>query len=267
MPPPILIDTHAHLYLDQFSSDIGEVVRRAEAAGVSKILLPNIDQATDADMLALAADYPGQCYPMMGLHPCSVKEDYREVLDQVENMLFGEGKWVGVGETGIDLYWDTTFRKEQEISFRRHIEWARELGLPIVIHSRESLDLNIGIIEEMQDGRLTGVFHCFNGTADQAMRIRDAGMMIGLGGVITFRNSGMHQVLPQLDLSTVVLETDAPYLSPVPFRGKRNESSYLKHTAEFLAESMGMTLPEIAGMTTGNALRLFPKCTSEEGRS
>lgn len=267
MPPPILIDTHAHLYLDQFSKDIGEVLERAESAGVSKILLPNIDQATEGEMLALASDYPGQCYPMMGLHPCSVKEDYKHVLDHVENALFGEGKWVGVGETGIDLYWDSTFREEQEISFRRHIEWARDLGLPIVIHSRESLDLNIGIIEEMQDGRLTGVFHCFNGTADQAARIRDAGMMMGLGGVITFKNSGMHKVLSRLDLSSVVLETDAPYLSPVPFRGKRNESSYVKHTAEFLAASLDMELAEIAGITTGNALRLFPKCTSDEGPS
>lgn len=266
MQRPKFIDTHAHIYLPQFEKDISAVVDRALDAGVEKILMPNIDLPSMDSMLALADRFPGVCYPMMGLHPCAVDAGYVVVLEQVEHHLY-HGTWAGVGETGIDHHWDRTFDNEQEISFRRHIEWAKDLGLPIVIHSRESLDLNISLVEEMQDGRLKGVFHCFNGTERQAGRIRDAGLMMGLGGVITFKNSGMREVLPHLDLDSVILETDAPYLSPAPFRGERNESSYLLKTAEFLADCLGTGLSEIAMKTTENAIRLFPGCAGKQGAS
>lgn len=251
-----LIDTHTHLYLSQFDDDIHDVIQRAVDSGVLKLLLPNIDMETISSMTRLTIDFPDICHAMMGLHPCSVGKDYKEVLKKMEAML-AEGKWIAIGETGVDLYWDTTYRDDQIKSFRTQIQWAKEMQLPIVIHSRDSLDLNIGIIEEMQDGRLTGVFHCFNGTVDQGKRIVDAGMMMGLGGVITFKNAGMKDILPQLNKDNYVLETDAPYLAPVPFRGKRNEPIYMLETAQYLAECLGMSNEEIAFLTTQNALKLF----------
>jgi TatD DNase family protein len=251
-----LIDTHTHLYLSQFDDDIHIVIQRAVESGILKMLLPNIDLGTISSMMKLTIDYPDVCHAMMGLHPCSVGPEYIEVLKEMEAML-ADGSWIAIGETGVDLYWDTTYQEDQINSFRSHIEWAKEMQIPIVIHSRDSLDLNIGIIEEMQDGRLTGVFHCFNGTVDQGKRIVDAGMMMGLGGVVTFKNAKMKDVLPELSKAHIVLETDAPYLAPVPFRGKRNEPGYMIETAQYLAECLEMSYEKLALLTTRNALRLF----------
>jgi TatD DNase family protein len=251
-----LIDTHTHLYLSQFDDDIHFVIQRAVESGILKMLLPNIDLGTISSMTKLTIDYPDICHAMLGLHPCSVGPEYIEVLKEMEAKL-ADGSWIAIGETGVDLYWDTTYQEDQVKSFRTHIEWAKEMQIPIVIHSRDSLDLNIGIIEEMQDGRLTGVFHCFNGTVDQGKRIVDAGMMMGLGGVVTFKNAKMKDVLPKLSMAHIVLETDAPYLAPVPFRGKRNEPVYILETAQYLAECLEMSYEKLASMTTQNALRLF----------
>lgn len=250
------IDSHAHLYLKQFDQDRAEVIKSAKNAGITRILLPNIDLDTIDAMHLMSDPEDSICDAMMGLHPCSVKPDFHEVLDQMEKC-FEQREYVAVGETGVDLYWDVTYQKEQIEAFKRQIDWAKAMQLPIVIHSRDSLDLNIGIIEELQDGRLTGVFHCFNGNVDQAQRIVDCGFMMGLGGVVTFKNSGMSEVLDQISKDHVILETDAPYLTPVPFRGKRNESAYVRHVAQFLSGKWAMSLEEVGLLTCQNTRKLF----------
>ena len=250
------IDTHAHLYLDQFDVDRDEVVRRALDSGVKKIYLPNIDSSSIESMLEMETNYPDVCLPMMGLHPCSVDAGYKEQLEIVRQWL-DRRSFVAVGEIGTDLYWDKTYKAEQEDAFRTQIAWARELGIPVVIHSRDSLDWSIDIIEDEQDGSLGGVFHCFNGTVEQAARIVDLGFYMGLGGVATFKNSGMDNVVPHLDRGHCVLETDAPYLTPTPHRGKRNESAYVPLIAQRVADLWEMTAEEVADITTANANRLF----------
>ena len=251
-----LVDTHCHLYLDDFQSDRQAIIDRALAAGVQKMFLPAIDSSELGNLLALEKSYPGNCIAMMGLHPCYVKENYEDELRLVREQLHSR-PFAAVGEIGLDFYWDLTFKDQQYDAFRRQVDWAKELGLPVVIHSRNSLDECIGVIAEKQDGRARGIFHCFSGGVEQARRIIDLGFYLGIGGVLTYKNSGLAAVVQELPLENMVLETDAPYLTPVPFRGKRNESSYIKYVAEKLAEVKGVSVAEVAEVTTRNAQNIF----------
>ncbi len=254
-----LIDTHTHLYLKQFDRDRDEMLKRAMDAGVSRFYLPNIDSTSIEGMLALSEKYPNNCFPMMGLHPCSVNEEYEKELALVEKY-FAEKKYpfVGVGEIGIDLYWDKTFLEQQKIAFRRQIELAKKLGLPIVIHTRNSFDVAFGIVNELNDEKLKGIFHCFSGTKEEAEKIIGlGGFKLGIGGVLTYKNSGLDKAIQDIDLTHMVLETDSPYLTPVPHRGKRNESGYVKLVAEKLAELKGVSIGQIAEITSLNSSEVF----------
>ncbi len=252
------IDTHAHLYVEQFDEDREEMLDRARAENIEGFYLPNIDSTTIDQMLDLEAKHPEDCFPMMGVHPCSIKADYEKELKIAEEWL-KKRAFVGVGEIGIDLYWDKTFAEEQIKAFRIQINWAKELKIPFVIHSRDSLDLTIKIVEEEQDGNLNGIFHCFGGSVDQAKRIIDVGFYLGIGGVLTFKKSGLAKTMAEINLKHLVLETDAPYLAPSPFRGKRNESAYIRQIAEKLASIKEMTLDDVSVHTTENAERIFQK--------
>jgi len=251
-----LIDTHCHIYSIEFDSDRAAMLSRAEYEGIAKMLMPAIDISTHVQMLGLESEFPGKCLSMMGLHPCSIKENYKAELKIVEEY-FQKRSFVAVGETGLDFYWDLTYTKEQYDVFQRQIELALQYDIPVVIHSRNSIDECIGMILKNQRGNLKGVFHCFSGTLEQALRIIDLNFYLGIGGVLTFKKSGLNTVLEQLALNRVVLETDSPYLAPVPFRGKRNECSYIKYVAEKLAEVKNMPVEEIAAITTANAEKLF----------
>lgn len=251
-----IIDTHTHLYGNAFLGDIDAVMARAIAEGVERFYLPAIDSETHDAMIALETRYPGKCIAMMGLHPCSVKEDYKEELAIAEAWL-ARRPFAAVGEIGLDYYWDRNYDNQQIEAFHRQIEWALHYKLPIVIHSRESMEDSIGIVREHQKGNLRGIFHCFTGTADQARRIIDAGFYLGIGGVLTYKKSGLPEALQDIPLEAMVLETDAPYLPPVPFRGKRNESSYLKYILAKLAEVKGVSQEEVAKITTANAQKIF----------
>lgn len=250
------IDTHAHLYLEQFDDDRDAVMQATLDAGVKKVYLPNIDHASFEAMLAMERDYPGVCFPMVGIHPCSVVGDYQSQVDWVAEQL-EERSWSAVGEIGTDMYWDKTLKQEQERAFRKQIELAKAYELPIVIHSRETLDWNISIVREMQDGSLRGVFHCFNGTVEQGSEIAELGFFMGLGGVVTFKNGGMDKVVPHLKKEWCVLETDAPFLTPTPHRGKRNTSEYIPLVAQKVADFWEMPVAEVRELTTSNAQRLF----------
>lgn len=252
-----LIDTHAHLYSHKFDQDRADMVRRAITAGVTRIYLPNIDSESIEGMLALEAEFPENCFAMMGLHPCSVQSDtYETELALVEKWL-GQRTWAGVGETGIDLYWDKTTLAIQEIAFARQCEWAKELGRPIIIHSRVANREAIEVVRQAQDGRLRGIFHCFSGTLEEAKEMIDLGFMLGIGGTLTYPKSELPALLREIPLEHIVLETDAPYLPPVPHRGKRNESAFVRHTADALSEAKVLPIVEIARVTTANALRMF----------
>lgn len=253
----MLIDTHAHLYSRKFDADRHDMVRRAIAAGVMRMYLPNIDSESIEPMLELEAAFPEHCFAMMGLHPGSVQPDtWERELALVEKWL-GERVWAGVGETGIDLYWDKSTLEIQKTAFARQIEWAKDLGRPIIIHSRESNEECLELVAKGQDGRLRGIFHCFSGTAEQAQRMIDQGFMLGIGGTLTYAKSDLPTVLKTVSLENIVLETDAPYLPPVPHRGKRNESAYIRLVAEMLSEVKVRPVAEIARVTTANALRMF----------
>lgn len=251
-----LIDTHAHLYVEQFDSDIDETLNRAKANGVSTILLPNIDSSTTERLWKTVDAYPETCIPMMGVHPCSVADNYKEELAHVEEEL-ASNRYIAVGEIGIDLYWDKSFLKEQIAAFEQQMEWSKELDLPVAIHCRDSFDEIFASVEKVQDGTLRGVLHCFTGNSEQASRTIDLGLHIGLGGVLTFKNSGVDKAVVDVPMDKIILETDSPYLAPTPFRGKRNESAYTKLVAEKLAEVRHLSLEEIAATTTSNAKRLF----------
>ena len=253
-----LIDSHCHLYLSAFADDIDAVIQRAMEAGVSRFYLPAIDQGSEEALFALEMKYPGICFAMQGLHPCSVKEDVELALRHVGQSL-AKRNFAAVGETGLDFYWDRKFEKEQYRAFRQQIEWALHADLPVVIHSRESIDQTIAVIGEHQKGGLRGVFHCFNEDEDSARRIIDLGFHMGIGGTLTYKNSKLPAVIEKIGLKNILLETDAPYLPPVPFRGKRNESSYLVHVVQKLAEILDMPADEIARLTTDNSLCLFKK--------
>ncbi|TFH48233.1 MAG: TatD family deoxyribonuclease [Bacteroidia bacterium] len=252
----VLIDTHNHLYLPEFDADRDEVVKRSAGNGVEKILMPNIDSSSVEPMLAAERSYPGICLPMMALHPTSVKENFRDEIAKVESQL-GEHKYYGIGETGIDLYWDKTWYREQLISFRRHLELAEQYRLPVVIHARESAEVIFNELKAFGPARVTGVFHAFPGGSAEARKAVDMGFMIGIGGVVTFRNSKAGEAAIEAGINNILLETDAPYLAPMPHRGKRNESSYLTLVTARLSEILGISPAEVAAKTTANARKMF----------
>ena len=251
-----LIDTHAHIYSDEFQNDRPGAIERAKMAGVNKIIMPAIDSATHESMLGLEKENPGTCISMMGLHPCSVKENYKEELRIAEEYL-AKQKFVAIGEIGLDFYWDLTFKDQQYDAFHRQVEWALHYDLPISIHSRNATDECIKLVQAHQQGKLRGVFHCFSGTQEQAVQLIELGFYLGIGGVLTFKNSGLDMIVKEIDLSHMVLETDAPYLAPVPFRGKRNECSYIPYVAQKLADIKEMPVDIVAATTTLNAEKLF----------
>ncbi|MDZ4821924.1 MAG: TatD family hydrolase [Flavobacteriales bacterium] len=252
-----LVDTHAHLYLPQFDEDREAMIQRAIEAGVEKIFLPNIDLDTIPLMHSLCDRFPQNCFPMMGLHPCDVNEDFQSVLAQMR-LMFSERKYWAVGETGIDLYWDKTKLDLQIASFKIQIEWAKELSLPIVIHARESFDEIFSVLDEVNDERLTGVFHCFTGNEAQAKHIDGyGGFMFGFGGVLTHEKSGLSETVKQIQPEKIVLETDSPFLAPMPHRGKRNESAYVRIVVEKLATVLGRSIHDVESITTRNSERLF----------
>ena len=257
----MFIDTHTHLFVDAFDEDRDQVVQRAIDSGVELCLLPNIDTKTIDAMDDLAAKYPQNCFAMMGLHPGSVGEDWEVQLEIIRKHLFSK-PYIAVGEIGMDLYWDKTHIEAQRKAFRIQVQWAKELKLPIVIHAREAFQEIYEILDEENDDELTGVFHCFTGTEKDAEKILSyGGFKIGLGGVLTYKNAKVDEALKNVSLDHLVLETDSPYLSPVPHRGKRNESAYLLHVAEKLADIYSVPLKEIEERTTKNAKELFNICT------
>ena len=256
------IDTHAHLYLEQFTEDIQEVLDKSKNSGVEKIFLPNINSDTIEAMNQLAFDNPDFCYPMIGLHPCYVKENYKEELLRLEEELTNR-TYFGIGETGIDLYWDVTHKKQQIEAFEFQIELAKQYQLPIIIHSRDCLDLTLDIIESNQNGHLTGIFHCFNGDKAQCKRAADMGFHMGLGGVITFKKANLGEMVSYAPQEYLLLETDSPYLSPTPHRGKRNESSFLPLVAMKVAEFRAQPVIGVRDYTTFNAEKLFKLKTTK----
>jgi TatD DNase family protein len=251
-----LIDTHAHIYLKDFADDREQMLDRVKEAGITKIYMPNIDHTSIEDMLRLEESAAGKCLSMMGLHPCSVKKDFEKDLYEIETWL-NRRKFAAVGEIGTDLYWDKTFWPQQQEAFKIQVNWAKQFKLPVVIHCRESLDQTIQLVEQLKDKNLSGVFHCFSGNQDQAQKIIDLGFYLGIGGVATFKNGGLDKVLPAVDLKHIVLETDSPYLAPVPHRGKRNEPAYLKLIADRIAELKKISVDEVAETSTANARVLF----------
>ncbi|MEQ1678195.1 MAG: TatD family hydrolase [Chitinophagaceae bacterium] len=251
-----LIDTHAHIYTTEFDDDREKMLERAEKEGVAKIFLPAIDSSTHLQMLRLEKENPGCCHSMMGVHPCSIKENYKEELKIAQDHL-QKRPFKAVGEIGLDFYWDKTFTEQQYAAFHEQIEWALEFDLPIVIHSRNSTDECIEVVAAHQKGKLRGVFHCFSGNTEQALKAVDLGFYLGIGGVVTFKNSGLDKVMEQISLEHIVLETDAPYLAPVPFRGKRNEPSYLRYVVEKIGTIKNVSRDEVALITTANAEKLF----------
>ena len=252
----ILTDTHSHLYLDEFATDRQSVVENALQNDVKYILLPNIDSSSLEKMNKLCLEYPDNMFPMIGLHPTSVNDHYHKELQLVLKEIMTR-KYYAIGEVGIDLYWDKSFEKEQNFVFRYQIELAIEFNLPLVVHTRSSFDYTISIVEEMKTDNLKGVFHCFGGTWEEANRIIDLGFKLGIGGVVTFKNAGLDKVVDHLDLKDILLETDAPYLTPIPFRGARNESAYIKYIAQKVADLKKVSIEEVARVTTQNARELF----------
>lgn len=251
-----LTDTHAHIYAADFKTDQEAVIRKATEEGVTKILMPNIDHTSIEAMLETEAAHPETCLPMMGLHPCSVKKDFQQELYRVEDWL-NKRKFIGIGETGIDLYWDKTFLAQQQEALQIQVEWAVKFRLPLILHTRDSFSETCEIIARNQQPDLTGIFHCFSGTAAEAAKAIDLNFYLGIGGVATFKNGGLDKVLPDIPLDRIVLETDCPYLAPVPYRGKRNEPAYLKLIAEKVAQLKNVSLAELTEATTANARKLF----------
>ena len=252
----MLIDTHCHIYLPEFDQDREQMIERARNHGVEEFYLPAIDSSTHLKMLDLEDQIKDGVWAMMGLHPCSVNEKVEEELALVESW-FEKRKFIAVGEIGLDYYWDTSFAEQQKMAMRRQIDLALKYDRPIVIHSRNSIDDCIEIVQEKQNGSLKGVFHCFSGTLEQAKKIIDLGFYLGIGGVLTFKNAGLDKVVGKLTLDALVLETDAPYLAPVPYRGKRNEPTFVSIVAEKLATLKNMPLEEVSAITSANAKKLF----------
>jgi len=251
-----LYDTHTHLYLKEYRDDIDAVMDRAGAEGVTKFILPAIASAEVESMFDLEQKFPGKCFAMGGLHPCSVKENYKEELGKVDKLLH-ERKFAAIGETGLDFYWDKTFIKEQYERLKIQVNWALQYELPLVLHTRDAVQETIDVIKSYNGKGLKGIFHCFSGTKQNADDILELGFFLGIGGVVTFKNSGLAEIVKDIALAHIVLETDSPYLTPVPFRGKRNESSYLKYIVNKIAEIKNITPEEVAEITTANAEMIF----------
>lgn len=252
----ILTDSHAHLYLEQFDADRHDVIRHAIEQDVRYMILPNIDKDSIVPMMQLVKDFPENCFPMMGLHPTSVNNEYSIHLEAVRDWL-KKDKFYAIGEMGIDLYWDKTFFKEQQEAFRQQVSLALEYDLPLVIHSRNSFDEIFRLLDEVYKPELKGVFHCFTGNLEQAEHITGMGFLLGIGGVLTYKNSGLAEVVEKVPLEHLLLETDAPFLAPVPYRGNRNESAFIKNIAGKLAEIKGIRIEDVANITTKNAIDLF----------
>lgn len=252
----MLIDTHSHIYLEDYNHDIDEVMRNAYQNDVKKIILPNIDTGSVKRLLDLSNSYPHLCFPLIGLHPTSVTADYKEELTAVEYWL-EKHKFYGIGEIGIDLFWENKFIQEQKEVFRYQLKLAKNKNIPVVIHVRNSFSEVYNIVFEEQDGSLRGIFHCFSGNETEAEKIIGLGFLLGIGGVVTFKNSNLSEVLKKIDLKHVVLETDSPYLAPVPKRGMRNESSYLVYIAQKISEIYNVPVEQVADNTTANARSLF----------
>lgn len=250
------IDTHTHLYLEEFNQDRTETILASINAGVTRMMLPNIDSTSIGSLLNLVDEFPANCLPMIGLHPTSVKANYLDELAIVEHWI-SERKFYAIGECGIDLYWDKTYAIEQEFVFRHHIDLARTFDLPLIVHIRESFNEVIEILKDVDKSDLRGIFHCFSGSVEQARQAIKYGFSLGLGGVITFKNNKMQETLKHIELEHLVLETDAPFLAPMPYRGKRNEPAYIPLIAQKVAEIKGISLEEVAAATTSNAERIF----------
>jgi TatD DNase family protein len=251
-----LIDTHCHLYLEEFKPDFAAVIQRAQEIGVGRFYLPAIDSSETENMFALEQAYPGICIAMMGLHPCYVKENWEKELALVGEWLH-KRSFPAVGEIGLDFYWDKTYAQQQYLVFREQMQWALDRNLPIVIHSRNAMQETINTVKPYAQKGLRGIFHCFSGDADAAKQVAELGFLLGIGGVVTYKNGGLDKALAAIPLEKLVLETDAPYLAPVPYRGKRNESAYLQHIVEKLAAIKNSTAGEVAAITTANAEKLF----------
>jgi TatD DNase family protein len=251
-----IIDTHCHLYAEEFANDVSAVISSAKNKGVVKFFLPAIDSSVIDAMLQLEADFPGECFAMMGLHPCSVNAGYKEELKIVDQWL-NKRSFVALGEIGLDFYWDKTFTEEQYDAFNIQMQWALERSMPIIIHTRKAMQETINAVKPFAEKGLPGIFHCFSGNYSNALEIIDMGFLLGIGGVLTYKNSGLQQVIEKIDLNHIVLETDAPYLTPVPFRGKRNESSYLEFILEKIADIKKVSTTEVAAITTLNAEKIF----------
>lgn len=251
-----MIDTHAHIYSQKFRDDRAVMIQRAFDAGITHIMMPNIDSESIEGMLTLEEQYPNQCYAMMGLHPCSVNANLDQELKIVDDWL-STREFAGIGEMGLDLYWDKTFFESQKESFRVHAAWAKQYHKPLIIHTRDSMAETIAMLEELQHEDLYGIVHCFTGNLEDAQRIIELGFTLGIGGVATFKKGGLDQVLPHIDLKHIVLETDSPYLSPVPFRGRRNEPSYVQHVLKRVAELTGNTVDVVERQTDVTAAKLF----------
>lgn len=253
----MLTDTHSHIYSGEFNGEIDDVMNRAWEAGVNKILLPNIDSSSIKMMLDLTDKYPETCFPMIGIHPTSVKEDFKEELELVEFWL-AKRTFYGIGEIGIDLYWDKTFREEQEYVFCHQLRLAHQYQLPVSIHIRESFEVVMENLKKENLSGIKGVFHCFSGNTLQAREVIEMGFKIGIGGTVTFKNSGVEKIVEDIEIENIVIETDSPYLAPVPFRGKRNESSHIVLIARRIAQIKGISEEEVARITSENAASVFP---------
>ena len=251
-----MIDTHCHLYVTGLMEEINAVICRAEEAGVNRFYLPAIDKETTEAMLVLEEKFPGKCFAMIGLHPCSVKEDYEKEISHIKALLDSR-TFAAIGETGLDFYWDTSYKAEQYLALEKQIELALEYALPLVLHTRNAMQETIDVVKNYRSTPLKGIFHCFGGTLQEAEQIIDCGFLLGIGGVVTYKKSTLPAVLAEIDLSYIVLETDAPYLAPVPYRGKRNESSYLVEVAKKIAAIKDLSFQEVDDITTQNAIQLF----------
>ena len=250
------IDTHSHFYVQDFDKDRDEIIKESLAEGVSRILLPNIDLDSMQTLLNVCETYPQTCYPMLGLHPCDVKENYKEVLQKIFDY-FPHHKFIGVGEVGIDLYWDTAFINEQKEAFRFQIQFALKHNLPLIIHKRQSYNETMDVLNEFQGEKLRGIFHCYSGSLPHAEEVIEKGFFLGIGGTVTYKSSNLDTILPSIPLKHIVLETDAPYLTPNPHRGSRNKSSYIPLIAQRIAEIKQTSIAEVAAQTTKNAIELF----------
>jgi TatD DNase family protein len=250
------IDSHAHIYQDEFRLNLKEVLYRAKANGVTQIVMPNVDSASIEPMLACETQFPEHCFATIGLHPCYVKENYKDELATMKHWL-EQRAFVAIGEIGIDLFHDTTFKEQQEIAFIQQVCWAQDYDLPIIIHTRNAFYDTVRCLKTVKKEGFRGVFHCFGGSVQDAQVAIDMGFKLGIGGTVTYKNSGLHEVLSQIDLEHIILETDAPYLTPVPHRGKMNESSYIPLVAQKIAEIKNVSVDVVARVTTQNAKKMF----------